>query len=178
MNLTQLLKTASLVMSLLLLACGEQEEPKTVAKMIPQEIKEFATQVTLSGVINPDDHHAPGGKVYAFKNTGDLVAEAVLINTTRYKLNIPPHTALPLILRFIPEHQDGNTLVAVVVDPLITVYDINAYTTAIAKKAESLGGYTRQNMVIAAESMVNMPDDNKTSTGFRGDTTKQYGGWH
>jgi len=31
---------------------------------------------------------------------------------------------------------------------------------------------------MAADSTVGVPDANKTSTGFRGDPTKQYGGWH
>ncbi|HCT99478.1 MAG TPA: hypothetical protein DF614_05290 [Methylococcaceae bacterium] len=60
----------------------------------------------------------------------------------------------------------------------MTSYDINALTTRIAQRAKSLGGYTRQNMVLAAGDSVNVPDANKTTTGFRGDPTSQYGGWH
>lgn len=41
-----------------------------------------------------------------------------------------------------------------------------------------MGGYTRANLVRAAEETVHVPDANKTSTGWRGDPTTQYGGWH
>ena len=67
---------------------------------------------------------------------------------------------------------------AVVIHPTITRYDINPLTTAIAKKAMALGGYTDTNMRQAAESTVSVPDADKTSAGFRGDPTQHYGGWH
>jgi hypothetical protein len=51
-------------------------------------------------------------------------------------------------------------------------------TTAIAKAAKTMGGYTRTNMVRAAEETVSVPEGNKTSTGWKGDPTTQYGGWH
>jgi hypothetical protein len=51
-------------------------------------------------------------------------------------------------------------------------------TTSIAKKAQALGGYTHANMVQAAEDTAKVPDANKTTAGFRGDPTTQYGGWH
>jgi hypothetical protein len=51
-------------------------------------------------------------------------------------------------------------------------------TTAIAKKAQSMGGYNHANMVRAAEGTIAVPDANKTTEGFRGDPTTQYGGWH
>ena len=69
-------------------------------------------------------------------------------------------------------------MVSVVVYTSIKKYDINELTTLIAKKAKALGGYTQINMVLAADSTVGIPDANKTTTGFRGDPTKQYGGWH
>jgi hypothetical protein len=73
--------------------------------------------------------------------------------------------------------QSGD-FISVVVDADVTNYDINSFTTNIAAKAKSLGGYTRQNMILAASNSVHTPNANKTSTGWRGDTTKQYGGWH
>ena len=65
-----------------------------------------------------------------------------------------------------------------VVDEKISQYQINPATTAIAKAAKTMGGYTRANLVRAAEETVHVPDANKTSTGWRGDPTTQYGGWH
>ncbi len=65
-----------------------------------------------------------------------------------------------------------------VVQADINRYDISPLTNAIAQQAKALGGYTLRNMTQAAEDGVHVPDANKTSTGFRGDPTKQYGGWH
>ena len=73
---------------------------------------------------------------------------------------------------------DGEKLITAVVHPTITQYDINPLTTLIAKKAKSMGGYSHANMVRAAEGTVTVPDANKTTEGFRGDPTTQYGGWH
>ncbi len=103
-----------------------------------------------------------------------MLASTALDNG-HYQLEAPENTPLPVILNVTA---DTGTLLAVIVDPSIKHYDINPLTTAIANKAQALGGYTRANMVVAAESMINAPDANKTSTGFRGDPTTQYGGWH
>ena len=46
------------------------------------------------------------------------------------------------------------------------------------KAAKAMGGYNRANMIHAAENTVHTPDANKTTTGWRGDPTTQYGGWH
>ena len=73
---------------------------------------------------------------------------------------------------------DGEKLITAVVHPTITQYDINPLTTLIAKKAKSMGGYSHANMVRAAEGTVTVPDANKTTEGFRGDPTTQYGSWH
>ncbi len=39
-----------------------------------------------------------------------------------------------------------------------------------------MGGFTRANMILAAENTVHTPDANKTTTGWRGDPTTQNGG--
>jgi hypothetical protein len=93
-------------------------------------------------------------------------------------LEIPAGTALPILLNFTPEAPKADKLISVAVLPNSSRYDINPLTTAIAKQAKALGGYTRRNLSRAAEDKVNVPDANKTSTGFRGDPTSQYGGWH
>jgi hypothetical protein len=89
----------------------------------------------------------------------------------RYQLEIPAQTKLPIILR-------SDEFISVVIDADVTNYDINSLTTTIAARAKALGGYTRKNIVSAASDSVNTPDANKISTGWRGDTTSQYGGWH
>jgi hypothetical protein len=69
-------------------------------------------------------------------------------------------------------------LVSVVLYDNVTKYFIDPSTTAIAKAAKAMGGYTRANLVRAAEDTTHTPDANKTTAGWRGDPTTQYGGWH
>jgi hypothetical protein len=80
-------------------------------------------------------------------------------------------------LTFSAESSEDK-FVSAVIDNIITKYYINPSTTAIAKAAKDMGGYTRANMVRAAENTIHTPDANKTKTGWRGDPTTQYGGWH
>jgi hypothetical protein len=108
------------------------------------------------------------------------VATTQLEKGSRYSLTIPAKTQLPMELTFYPDkgNSDVDKLVTAVIYTSINKYDINDLTTLIAKNAKALGGYNHSNMSIAADSTVGIPDANKTSTGFRGDPTKQYGGWH
>lgn len=135
------------------------------AKPATQSVTKYtATSVLLSGKVQN------GSSVEAVDEMQNVIASAAVENG-RYKLDIPAQTKLPIVLR-------SGELISVVVDTDLKNYDINALTTTIAQKAKALGGYTRQNMVLAASNSVHSPDANKTSTGWRGDTTTQYGGWH
>lgn len=146
----------------LLSACNDMQQSKPATS---STTKYTATSVFLIGKVE-----AKSGNVEAIDSNQNIIALAAVQNG-RYQLEIPAQTQLPLVLRC-------EQFVAVVIDTDLTSYDINALTTAIAEKAKALGGYTRQNMVVAASNSVNVPDANKTSTGFRGDPTSQYGGWH
>lgn len=147
---------------LLITACNDMQQ----AKPAIQKTAQFTTTaVLLSGKAASDFN-----EVKAVDESNNLIASATVENG-RYKLEIPAQTKLPIVL------QSGD-FISVVVDADVTNYDINSFTTNIAAKAKSLGGYTRKNMVLAASDSVHTPDANKTSTGFRGDPTSQYGGWH
>ncbi|WP_019864678.1 hypothetical protein [Methylovulum miyakonense] len=152
-------------------AC-EKNTPHTVA--IQQGTKKFLSATVLQGTVSDKNGTVKAGSVELNDAQNRLLLSAVLDNG-RYRLEVPENTPLPVILNV---SATTGPLLAAVVDPSINTYDINPLTTAIAKKAQALGGYTRANMVVAAESMINAPDANKTSTGFRGDPTTQYGGWH
>ncbi len=69
-------------------------------------------------------------------------------------------------------------MMAAVVHTGASKYDINQLSTRIAKQAKAMGGYTHKNLVQAAESTGTVPASNKTTAGFHGDPTTQYGGWH
>lgn len=151
----------SLLSVLLLSSCNDmqQSKPATISTS-----KLTATTVLLSGKVENKT-----GNVKALD--GDNVIASASVENGRYQLEIPAQTKLPIVLYY-------DNFIAVVIDTDMTNYDINSLTTNIAMKAKALGGYTRQNMTLAASNSINTPDANKTSTGFRGDTTKQYGGWH
>ena len=117
------------------------------------------------------------GEIKVLDSTGRVVASASLDSSKDYSVEIPAGTTLPIVLTVKPEGS-SEKLKAVVISTAVSRYDISPLTTKIANRAKELGGYTRANMVLAADSTVGVPDANKTSTGFRGDPTTQYGGWH
>ncbi|MEI7796301.1 MAG: hypothetical protein WCI06_06645 [Methylococcaceae bacterium] len=146
---------------LLLAGCNEMQQSKPATQSVT---KYTATSVLLSGRVE-----GKTGNVDALD--GENVVASASVQNGRYQLEIPAQTKLPIILHY-------DNLIAVAIDADITTYDINELTTAIAAKAQALGGYSRNNLVLAASNSVHTPDANKTSTGFRGDPTSQYGGWH
>ncbi|MEY4211336.1 MAG: hypothetical protein RLZ92_1717 [Pseudomonadota bacterium] len=166
-----------LLMAVLFAGCGKEAKPQKVLK---ESIQKYEKVVTLQGSVSNNSGLVKSGKIEARLPSGELLAETVLENSARYQLQIPAGTVLPLILSFSPTDasQNADKLISVVVQADINRYDISPLTTAIAQQAKALGGYTLRNMSQAAEDGVHVPDANKTSTGFRGDPTKQYGGWH
>lgn len=166
---------AMLLAAGLLGACGKDTQPRQAAQE-PIRVYEYA--VTLQGSVSSNRGPIKAGKVEARSTGGELLAETVLENSARYRLEIPAGTVLPVILNFLPAEPGGEKMISVAAQPAIGKYDINPSTTAIAKQAKALGGYTLRNLSRAAEDRVHVPDANKTSTGFRGDPTTQYGGWH
>ena len=167
-------------LTVVLLGCDNTAKPKlnpqTSSKKYSQTAQLYGTIVQDKGIVTSS------GRVLATTtdNQAQTISETRLANTNHYRLEIPANTVLPLLLTYLPNDDDTKSqkLLTVAVEPDITQYDLNPLSTAIAKKAAQLGGYTRANMITAAESTIAAPAENKTSTGFRGDPTTQYGGWH
>ncbi len=153
---------------------GCEQEQKT-AKVGQAAVKKYAHATTLEGSVSNDKGPVKAGRVEVTDENGRLITHAVVDNG-HYSVDVPADTALPILLMFSPE--SGEKLVAAVIHETITQYDINPSSTAIAKAAKAMGGYTHANMTRAAADTVHTPDANKTSTGWRGDPTTQYGGWH
>jgi hypothetical protein len=151
----------SILNALLLTACNEMQQSKPATQSVTKYV---TTSVLLSGKVE-----GKSGNVEAL--SGENVVASASVENGRYQLEIPAQTKLPIELHY-------DKFIAVVVDADLTSYDINSLTTNIAAKAKALGGYTRKNMISAASDSVHTPDANKTSTGWRGDPTSQYGGWH
>ena len=160
----------------MLCSCNQQTTVPAAAKTT---ISRYQSEVNLHGTVSNNTGLLKSGRIAAVSVHGALLAETELANTAHYQLLIPAGTELPILLSYTATAAAAdNKLLCVIVQPAITKYDINPLTTAIAKQAKALGGYTLRNLTQAAEDLVNVPDANKTSTGFRGDPTSQYGGWH
>lgn len=168
-------KTYPLLMLVLascwLTACDNKTPSTPPATQI---VKKYAQATTLEGNVIDKNGRVKTGKVTATDAEQHTIATTEIQDNGHYQLEIPADTALPIVLSATA----AEPLIVAVIDPMISKYDINPRTTAIANKAKAMGGYTRSNLVIAAEGMVSVPDANKTTTGFRGDPTTQYGGWH
>ena len=160
--------------------CDNTDKKSKKSFSIQQKVQIYTKETTLKGKVSNKKGAIHSGEIKVTDNKGNLIATTQLENSSHYTVKVPSGTELPLILSFSSDKEnDGkDKLISVAVYTSIKKYDINELTTFIAKKAKELGGYTPTNMVMAAESTVGVPDTNKTTTGFRGDPTKQYGGWH
>jgi hypothetical protein len=167
-----------LMTSSFLYGCGDNQ-PKE-KQTIKKEIKRFKQATTLKGLVTDDKGRVKQGELKVTNAKKQVIATTTIQDDGHYKIDIPAATSLPILLNVSFQSNGGKTeeLAAAVVYTSMTKFDINSLSTKIAKKAKALGGYTHTNMILAAESMVDIPDDNKTTRGFRGDPTKQYGGWH
>lgn len=160
------------------LAGCDQDKPKR--PIFGQTVQKYTKATVLEGIVTDNLGPVKGGSIKVTDDQGQLIAGTELHNTDRYRVEIPAGTLLPIVLTYYSDagQTGGDVFMTAVVHPNITQYDINPFSTAIAKKAKAMGGYTHANLVVAAESMGTVPDKNKTTAGFRGDPTKQYGGWH
>lgn len=168
-----------LLFSLILIGCGEDDK-KTKKGFYKQQTQKYSKETTLKGKISNTNGAINGGQIIVTDLKGKKIAETMIQTDKNYSVKIPSGTELPIVLTFTPDSKSTakDELISVVIYTSIKKYDVNELTTLIAKNAKALGGYTHANMVMAADSTVGIPDANKTSTGFRGDPTKQYGGWH
>ena len=162
------------VASLFLVACDDQKKKSPAIKVPVQTYKQIKV---LNGSVLDEKGPVLEGILKVTDSKGREVASTHLQKSKNYSVEIPAGTTLPIVLTIKPKGS-SDKLRAVVISPAVSSYDISPLTTTIAKRAKELGGYTYSNMVMAADSTVGVPDANKTSTGFRGDPTKQYGGWH
>lgn len=163
----------------LVLLTGCDSKPKTSA--ISQTVAEkYAEATTLQGLVSGESGLLRNGLVKAVTEKGKILGQADLNENSRYSLELPAGTELPFLLTYFPREAapENQRLIVAVVHRTLSKYDINPASTRIAKRAKALGGYTHNNLVRAAEESGIVPADNKTTSGFRGDPTTQYGGWH
>jgi len=153
--------------------CEQGQKPAKAAQSAP---KKYAQATTLEGTVSDNKGPIKTGTLEVTDENGRVITQAAVDNG-RYSVEIPANTVLPILLT-VSSESSAEKLVVAVVHNTITKYEINPLTTTIAKAAKTMGGYTHANMTRAAEATVHTPDANKTTSGWRGDPTKQYGGWH
>lgn len=171
----QLIKSLLLVIlsSITMMGCDNSQKQ---AKAFPHELKKYTQLTTLEGLVSNNKANIKMGTLKVSDDNGRLITNTTLENG-HFRVDIPAHTELPILLTVTSEI-DAEQLSVAVIDDKITNYQINPTTTAIVKAAKAMGGYSKANMVRAAEETVHVPDANKTSSGWKGDPTTQYGGWH
>ena len=164
---------ASLLTSLFLLitACGDSKTPSG---------SPGGAEVHLSGVVLNDDEPVTRAKIEATDQQGRTIATAAVEADAHYRLMLPAGTAFPVTLTAIPEGLDKR-LKAVVTSDLVSEQDISSVTTIVVDTAINLGGLTEANLAKAAGAAISQRKSSGGSggsAGFKGDPTKQYGGWH
>lgn len=140
----------------------------------------FGTQKAahIEGIVTERDEPVTQGKIEAKDKNGKTVASAELQGTSNYAITLPANAAYPVTLEILV---DDSLLEAVVMDATSVQQDISTMSTLVVQSARNLGGITKGNMAQAAINAIrqNKKSSGKgTSTGFKGDPTKQYGGWH
>jgi hypothetical protein len=178
-NIASALLTVILA-SFLLTACDNNDSSRKTILSSNTTVRKYDQAVTLYGVVSSKEGSVTSGEISATNEKGIVIASTQLKDSDRYSIEIPAGTPLPILITVTPvtKQSDNQTLQVAVIDPTLKKYDISLLTTAIAKKARAMGGYTYINLRQAAMDSSSAPDANKTTGGFRGDPTRQYGGWH
>lgn len=160
-----------LVPALLALAgCGDSGSSRTAS---PAEDR-------IAGLVLTDEGPVARAKVEASDRDGKPVATTEAGGDAHYRLTLPAGTAYPVVLTARAENLP-QPLKAVVTSELAEEQDISEVTTLVVETAMNLGGLTEANLAKAAGAAISQRKSrggSGSSSGFKGDPTKQYGGWH
>jgi len=146
-----------------------------------------ATPTRLTGHVSNDDGPVEKARIEAKDAKGQVAAKTELAGgSNSYQLSLPAGTAYPVILTAYPQASPEAPLKAAVASPLAAEQDISPITTIVVDTALSLGGLTEANLAKAAGAAISLRKKSggggggggATTESFKGDPTKQYGGWH
>lgn len=159
------------------IGCDSKPQPIPATQATVQKYEQTKT---LQGLVTNDTGPVKSGVIKVLTENEQLLAQTDLVDGPHYTVEIPAGTVLPILLAYYPSADAGDAqrMIAAVVHAAASKFDINPLSTRIAKQAKDMGGYTHKNLVRAAESTGTVPASNKTTAGFHGDPTTQYGGWH
>lgn len=150
--------------------CGESPSSRT----------SVAAADKIGGIVLTDQGPVTRARIEARDSRGSVVARTELNGDAHYSLTIPAGTAYPIVLTAAA---DGvpEPLKAAVTSELAEEQDISEVTTIVVDTAMSLGGLNETNLAKAAGAAISQrktTGGSGGSAGFKGDPTKQYGGWH
>lgn len=156
---------------LVLAGCGDSNSART---SMPAGDK-------IAGLVLSDEGPVQKARIEARDKNGAVVAKTEVNGDAHYRLVLPAGTAYPIVLTAQIETLP-QPLKAAVTSELAEEQDISVVTTIVFDTAMNLGGLTEANLAKAAGAAISqrksMGGSPGTSTGFKGDPTKQYGGWH
>lgn len=139
----------------------------------------------LSGHVVGDDGPVTQARIEARDAANAVVAGAELNGNSQYALSIPAGTRYPLILTATPPTPEVPVLKAAVTGAEAREQDLSPVTTIVVDTALSLGGINDANLAKAAGAAIAQRKKSgggsgagATTQSFKGDPTKQYGGWH
>lgn len=141
----------------------------------------------ISGHVSNDDGPVNKARIEAKDAKGQLAAKTELQGgSNNYQITLPVDTAFPVILTAYPDATPNEVLKAAVSSSLAAEQDISPVSTIVVDTALSLGGINEANLAKAAGAAISLRKKSggggggggATTESFKGDPTKQYGGWH
>lgn len=166
----QRINIVSILLAMLTIsACGNDSGGKSSAG---------ATPSVITGLASNRDGVIASGQVDVKTLSGQQVTKTNLSANGEFKVTVPAGTNYPILLTV---QDEDDLLEAVVMSPLAQKQDISDMSTLVVKSARDLGGINKENMARAAINAIRQNKKSSgsgTSAGFKGDPTKQYGGWH
>lgn len=160
-----------LLATLGLTGCGESSSTTAASS---------AAETRITGLVLDDETPVTQARIEAADRNGKVVAGTELGGDAHYRLALPPGTAFPVVLS---ARIDGvaEPLKAAVTSDLVSEQDISPVTTLVVNTALKLGGLSEANLAKATGAAISQRKStggSGGSAGFKGDPTKQYGGWH
>ncbi len=156
--------------ALLITGCSEDSTPAVSSQETPAMIEGSVF----------DDHGRVGKATIEVVDKNERhLATATLQDDGQFHIKVPAGAAYPVILK--AKLSNGKVLEAVVTSNQVVELDITPHTDLVVKSARLRGGLTPENIAGAAGAAINMrrsQGGKRSSSGFKGDLTKQYSGWH
>jgi len=139
-----------------------------------------STPANITGIVLQDETPITKARIEASDSVGKIIANTEVSGDGHYRISIPVGTKYPVVLSASFEGE-GSPLKAAITSGLATDQNISSVTTIVVNTAMSLGGLTDTNLAKAAGAAISQRKStggSGGSAGFKGDPTKQYGGWH